>query len=63
MGALIPKKIKEYYPYKSKIFKDNSSFVFFYDDNKLRKCAQRNNDAAFCDKWNEEFILAVGTKY
>ena len=41
MGGLIPEKIKNYKGW-SKIFPEDSSFLFFYEDNKLRKCKQQN---------------------
>ena len=42
MGVLIPKTLKIFARYSDK-FEDNLSFVFYFDDNKLRKCLQRNN--------------------
>ena len=50
MGGLIPRKSQDYNGWSSEL-SDNSSLVFFYDDDKLRKCPQRNGNAAVgCDK-------------
>ena len=37
MGGLIPVKLQNYNGWSS-VLPDNSSLVFFYDDNKLRQC-------------------------
>lgn len=41
MGGLIPVKIQNYKGW-SPIFVENSSFLFFYEENDLRKCKQKN---------------------
>ncbi len=44
MGGLIPIHFQNLNIW-SKALPDNSSLVFFYDDNKFRKCPQRNGQA------------------
>ena len=58
MGTLIPIKVKNFAGV-STYFEDDSSFVFFYDDNKLRKCSQKKHEAHAISLSND-YILAVG---
>jgi hypothetical protein len=41
MGGLSPFQIKNYNGW-SELLPDNSSLVFFYENNKIRKCSQKN---------------------
>ena len=55
MGGLIPVKIKNYNGW-SPIFEDNSSFLFFFEDNNLRKCKQKNGLSQLRSKANGSII-------
>ena len=58
MGGLSPVHIKNYNGF-TELLPDNSSLVFFFDENKLRKCPQTNKCAAMCSgKYNRIFAFA-----
>jgi len=41
MGGLIPLKVQDYKGW-SPVFPDDSSFLFFYEDENFRLCKQKN---------------------
>ncbi len=40
MGGLLPIKLKNYYGWSS-VLPDNSSFLFFFEKNEIKKCIKK----------------------
>ena len=58
MGGLVPLKIQDYRGW-SPVFPDNSSFLFFYEDNEFRLCKQKNGLSQMNSK-SDGSIIGLG---
>jgi hypothetical protein len=59
MGGLIPIKFQKLNGSYSSALADNSSLIFFYDDNKFRKCPQMNGQAKAFSR-TSDWIVGLG---
>ena len=55
MGGLLPIKLKNYNGW-SPVLPDNSSFLFFFEKDKIKKCSQKDGKAALYSNSSYCFI-------